>query len=259
MKNKKGNVAVVALIIVIVAITASVITWQVATKTQAPEQKEVATTPQPEAQSLLEDESTNWKTYTYSDSGLSLKYPPEKLGDNNLPGFASTITFDKQTDGLGGWAISSQNAQELLVSGSCDILKNKSEKEGEMNSNFYLPDLFNKPNICAVIKSSDRVIYYAIGKNNGFEGLPSIDAGLLIIEKNRAVIVNGLLGEGINEDMQSWTDTYLKNHPGVEFPNSEFNKLLPLANSKADELLQIPSAKMNANFSLLKEIATSIK
>ncbi|EKE18659.1 MAG: hypothetical protein ACD_9C00268G0006 [uncultured bacterium] len=42
MKNKKGNVAVIAIIIVIVAITASVITWLVATKSQAPVQKETA-------------------------------------------------------------------------------------------------------------------------------------------------------------------------------------------------------------------------
>jgi len=36
MKNKNGNVAVVAIIIMIVATTASVITWFAATKTQAP-------------------------------------------------------------------------------------------------------------------------------------------------------------------------------------------------------------------------------
>lgn len=53
MKNKKGNAAVVAIIIVIVAITASVITWMVATKTQLSAQQPVATkstTPAPSAQ-----------------------------------------------------------------------------------------------------------------------------------------------------------------------------------------------------------------
>lgn len=50
MKNKKGNVAVIALIIVIVAITASVVTWLVATKSQAPIQQVAVTQPAPVSQ-----------------------------------------------------------------------------------------------------------------------------------------------------------------------------------------------------------------
>ncbi len=45
MKNKRGNVAMIALIIVIVAITTGVITWLVATKTQAPVQQAVVAQP----------------------------------------------------------------------------------------------------------------------------------------------------------------------------------------------------------------------
>lgn len=39
MKNKRGNVAVIAIIIVIVAITTGVITWLISTKSQAPVQQ----------------------------------------------------------------------------------------------------------------------------------------------------------------------------------------------------------------------------
>ena len=49
MKNKKGNVAVIAIIIVIVAITTGVITWLVATNSQAPVQQAVVTQPAPVA------------------------------------------------------------------------------------------------------------------------------------------------------------------------------------------------------------------
>lgn len=255
----------IALIIVIVAITTGVITWLVATKTQAPIQQSAVTQPelvtktQPKVQSLPVDESTNWKTYIYNELELSLKYPPEKLKDNNLPGFASIIAFNKQTDELGDWTISSQNAQELLALASCDTLKNKSEREGGMNSNFYLPDLFNKPNICATIKSSDRVIFYAIGKDRGFESLPSVDAGLLIIEKNRAVVISGLLEEEINADIEVWTNEYLKNNSNVEFPYREFSEMSSLANNKINELLQNPSVVINSSFSLLEKIAKSVK
>jgi len=46
MKNKKGNVAVITIIIVIVAITAGVIGWLIARTTQAPALQPVATQPQ---------------------------------------------------------------------------------------------------------------------------------------------------------------------------------------------------------------------
>lgn len=49
MKNKKGNLNVIAIIIVIVAIITGVITWLVATKSQAPIQKESTTQPAPVA------------------------------------------------------------------------------------------------------------------------------------------------------------------------------------------------------------------
>ncbi|MDD5464630.1 MAG: hypothetical protein PHP62_05775 [Candidatus Moranbacteria bacterium] len=45
MKNKKGNAAVIAIIIVIVAITAGIVGWMFAKKSQAPDQQKVATQP----------------------------------------------------------------------------------------------------------------------------------------------------------------------------------------------------------------------
>lgn len=67
MKNKKGNVAVIALIIVVVAITAGVIGFLFAKKTQAPTQqttvaqsaKQLAQTIAPISQST--DTTENWK------------------------------------------------------------------------------------------------------------------------------------------------------------------------------------------------------
>ena len=59
MKNKQGNVAVIAIIIVIVAITTGVITWLVATKTQAPFQKDVTTQPTPVVQTQPVAQSAN--------------------------------------------------------------------------------------------------------------------------------------------------------------------------------------------------------
>ncbi|MEI7425464.1 MAG: hypothetical protein WCK16_00865 [Candidatus Moraniibacteriota bacterium] len=58
MKNKRGNVAVIALIIVIVAITTGVITWLIATKTQAPVQQAVVTQPAPVAKTQPVVQST---------------------------------------------------------------------------------------------------------------------------------------------------------------------------------------------------------
>jgi hypothetical protein len=81
MKIKGENIAVIAIIIVITAITASVITGLVIIKTLAPVQQ-VATTQsestvatQPVAQSALSDEMTSWQTYKDPKNGIELKYP----------------------------------------------------------------------------------------------------------------------------------------------------------------------------------------
>lgn len=280
MKNKKNDVAVIGIIIGIVAITISVIIWLFAEKMHSfitqpanTQSRSVSylDTDNIVKTELVTDETLNWKTCAYSDLGISLKYPPDELitldyfGDGDdyvLPGFATAIKFNKESDGLDEWAISEKNAKELYATSSCDILKDKAEKEIAIygnRDNFYLPSLFDKPNLCGVINVDNGVIFYVIGKDHGFETLPLIDAGLLIIENDRAIVVNGLLSNKINVELKNWTDTYLKNNPGeILFGNSEFRKILPLANNKIDELLQNPSLAMNANLELLQKIASSI-
>ena len=108
MKNKKGNVAVIAIIIVIVAITAGVVGWLVARKSQAPVVNQPAVQPitqtpvvQPAQQSTAapvgqkqteEEQKTqtiakenkdalaipaDWKTYTNTKFNFEFKYPSD--------------------------------------------------------------------------------------------------------------------------------------------------------------------------------------
>lgn len=99
MQNKKGNVAVIATIIVIVAITVSVITWLVANKIQAPAQQTItqSTTPASVAQAPTQsvatqsapttasvNEAANWKLYTNDKYKVSFKYPADlSIKDQN--------------------------------------------------------------------------------------------------------------------------------------------------------------------------------
>lgn len=71
---QKGNVAVIAIIIVIVAITAGVIGWLFARKTQ------IQSTPNKQTraeQPLLKDETANWQTYKNAEIGFEIKYPKD--------------------------------------------------------------------------------------------------------------------------------------------------------------------------------------
>lgn len=84
MKNKRGNVAVIGLIIVIVVITTGVITWLIATKSQAPVQQAVLTQPtapvtqtQPVVATQPVNETANWQTYANTKLGFTIKYPSD--------------------------------------------------------------------------------------------------------------------------------------------------------------------------------------
>ncbi|EKE18661.1 MAG: hypothetical protein ACD_9C00268G0008 [uncultured bacterium] len=121
MKNKKGNVAVIAIIIVIVAITASVITWLVATKSQAPVQKEVANKSVPVLQTqqtmqqssatqsatnvIPSDESLAWTIYEMEGFEYSFNYPSKiyssETKGNELIGFGDDGFVFKSLTGSG--------------------------------------------------------------------------------------------------------------------------------------------------------------
>src|SRR6185369_6461120 len=98
MKNKQGNIAVIALIIVIVAITAGAVGYLFANKTQTPvaqpvavrQSESVAKTQQPAAPiiqpSTLVDETANLQTYTNSENGFSFKNPVSWTVKSAKPG-----------------------------------------------------------------------------------------------------------------------------------------------------------------------------
>jgi hypothetical protein len=99
MKQKqKGNVAVIALIVVIVAISAGVIGYLFAQKSQAPAvaPAPVATT-QPAVQTAAE--TANWKTYSNAKYGFEFKYPSGwKLEDSAS---SNVVALDNDTTPFG--------------------------------------------------------------------------------------------------------------------------------------------------------------
>lgn len=109
MKAQKGNVAVIALIIIVVAITTGVITWLVATRTQAPATQPVAQTQpaaksvapvsQPAVQPAPADETANWQIYTNEKYGYEIKYPNGWSIDAPNDGGASFYIKDSKRTG----------------------------------------------------------------------------------------------------------------------------------------------------------------
>jgi hypothetical protein len=111
MQNKKGNVAVIAIIITIVAVTASAVTWYVATKSQV--QNQAKNTPQSISIDLneidtqittLNEESI--KEYKSSDT-FSLSYPSQICDDSKNKCYPveliedeSVISLDASDGGL---------------------------------------------------------------------------------------------------------------------------------------------------------------
>lgn len=79
MQNKKGNVTVIAIIIVIVAITASALGYLFANKSQTPTPQVAITQPisitQPTTPPV--DETVLWQTYSNTQLGFEVKYPKD--------------------------------------------------------------------------------------------------------------------------------------------------------------------------------------
>ncbi|HEX8974355.1 MAG TPA: hypothetical protein VF817_02605 [Patescibacteria group bacterium] len=117
MKNKRGNVAVIAIIIAIVAIAAGVVGWMFAKKSQTPVTQTTATqqvttqpnvsTTQPAEQTTPAVQSDNatsiatipadWKTYTGSKYGFSVSYPStwKSTELTSANSFREGITFNE--------------------------------------------------------------------------------------------------------------------------------------------------------------------
>lgn len=78
MKNKKGNILVITSIVVVVAITAGIIGYIFAQKTQKSDEVKIdeqkAQTAKPVTQ-LDVDDLSDWQTYSDKEYGFSIKYP----------------------------------------------------------------------------------------------------------------------------------------------------------------------------------------
>jgi hypothetical protein len=133
MKNKRGNVAVITIIIVIVAITAGAIGWMFATKSQAPVQQAAVIQPisvektQPITQSESVNETADWQTYANANLGFSIKYPVSyiaKLGN-------AKISHEDTT-----FFISNPKKDEITVSDTNDSKLYNYAVSLELNSKF---------------------------------------------------------------------------------------------------------------------------
>jgi len=166
--------------------------------------------------------------------------------------YFAEVGVDRQSQGLGDWVITKNYVEELKNNSSCETLENihekqkklenDLEKEGKWSYDFSLPSVFDRPNMCGVIKKVDKTIFYVIGIDTGFE----------------VVVYNGLLEEELNADINAWKGEYFKNNPEIEWPNKEYLKMSDLTDDKINGLFENPSVKMNDSFILLKDIANSI-
>jgi hypothetical protein len=194
---KKVNVSVIAIIIVIVAITASVITWLFTEKIQAPVQQNTTmtsasvvqpttSTTQPAVQSMPTDEIVNWKTYSNSKYGFEFKYPdylkPESVNDNlltisnrkrkggNLENGDIVLTFEisKKADEMGGLDEKLKQTKEIEKSGGAVISRYK-----EMNI-----DGFPAIQQLEDVKVSDPGCYWStyINKSDRYDSITLMSA-----------------------------------------------------------------------------------
>ena len=105
MKNKKGNVTVIALIIVIVAITAGFVGWMFAKKSQAPVQQTVVSQPIQVAQTQsavqpLSDKFAGWQMYKNDVYDYEIQYPSDwkveytRIDDVSINAYSADVKGD---------------------------------------------------------------------------------------------------------------------------------------------------------------------
>ncbi|HOX10956.1 MAG TPA: hypothetical protein P5323_02225 [Candidatus Moranbacteria bacterium] len=94
LEPKKNNIVLIVIIVAIVAITAGVIGFLLAKKTQAPATAPAVT--QPVTQTPLAqpaDENADWKTYTNTKYGFEFKYPADLITKEDLSGTVFGVSF----------------------------------------------------------------------------------------------------------------------------------------------------------------------
>ncbi len=127
LEPKKNNIVPIVIIIVIVAITAGVIGFLLAKKTQAPATEPAAQTSevktasdvqkpvvQPAETTQSVDETASWKTYTNAKYGFEFKYPADLITKEDLSGTVFGVSFsDKNGMKNDQIAINQYKASEL--------------------------------------------------------------------------------------------------------------------------------------------------
>lgn len=159
MKNKRGNVSVIALIIVIIAITASVITWIIATKTQAPVQQAIITQPAPTpavqqpAQPTQPASATQEIMYSNGQYGFQLTFPASWKG---------------------------YEAENVAVNGELDVSFNVGEQSGFNIFSLNGVSLKEKSDIAmsdqgCIIGQTDKIVVFSTDCCNGVEATAKTD------------------------------------------------------------------------------------
>ncbi len=102
MQNKKGNVAVIAIIIIVVAIIAGALGWMFAKRTndsQLTTDNKHEVLDRSDQKFLLQaqpkDETEGWQTYTNTQYGFSFKYPNDLVVDDQSSHGGAGIYFHK--------------------------------------------------------------------------------------------------------------------------------------------------------------------
>lgn len=177
MKNKKGNVAVIALIIVIVAITTGVITWLAATKSQAPAQPFAVTQSAPVTKTQPAPTPVpavaDWKSYKNEKYGFELTLPETWKGYRVVEQKLTNINYVDMYDfeipnASGGF----DPAVSIRVIGKKDVAK----CEKSMECNYGAKILEDETYIYAEVggtSSKGGGGYYVYGETE--KGLSEID------------------------------------------------------------------------------------
>lgn len=215
------------------------------------------------------DETANWRKYTFDDINASFNYPENLSNPNNSGstfrrfGFkdmteefisGKIIVYDKKVDSIGDWSIANQYAKDLLDNPTCDLLATYSNDISKV----FISEIFKKPNICNFIKRDGEVIFYAIGKSVPFEDMPIIGSSVLVLTSDHAIILEGAIIPGINDELRSWNSDYIKNNPGIDYLNAKYKKFYKSTDDKIAEFIQKPSTEMQNRFNLLGKIADTV-
>lgn len=124
--GKKGNVAVIVIIIAVAVLAAGIISWKFAKKTPAP--VETKTTVQSVSQNKVTDETADWQTYRNEKYGFEIKYPSNLETIQNSENSISIVQND-----VGEMWIYNIDVSDIPSSSSLEEVFNKRLSELSLN------------------------------------------------------------------------------------------------------------------------------